>query len=274
MTETRDRRRALLDAYRRGLNPPSERIEQIWQDVRRSDARYRIVTPRRASVTEEVHPAARTRRGRHGWFAAVAVAAGAAAVWWMVSATAALERFSAPTPDAAPYQHRPSADSSARSEPRRRPTRGRDETLETPSSSPQMQALPDPRATPGRAANEVPRRKHGHGVPSRHPEGSAVPPTHGSLAEETVIIARAEGLMRRGEAGAALEVLAIHEREFPRGELVIERRALRVIALCEQGNFAQGRGEASGLKKQPVSQPYRIRMDRACERRPSKGSPR
>jgi hypothetical protein len=64
------------------------------------------------------------------------------------------------------------------------------------------------------------------------------------VGEEARLLAEARVKLGRGEPDAALEILGEHERRFPRGALVTERRALRILTLCGNGKRAQGRGEA------------------------------
>lgn len=102
---------------------------------------------------------------------------------------------------------------------------------------------------------------------TRSPSNPTAQPEPASLrlAAEARLIRTAESQLRQGEVAQALETLETHARTFTDGALVVERRALRSIALCRSGKRAQGRGEAAALKREPASHPYRSRIDEACK---------
>jgi hypothetical protein len=86
-------------------------------------------------------------------------------------------------------------------------------------------------------------------------------PARDRLEEEIVLLSRAETALHSGNAALALTVLAEHERKFRRGQLVQERIAARIRALCALGRKV----EADALLAQlsPKS-PYGRQSPRAC----------
>jgi hypothetical protein len=83
-----------------------------------------------------------------------------------------------------------------------------------------MVVPPAPRVAPGASSGE-------HAVPS--------------LAEEVRLLQEAQRSLKSGQPGAALAALAEHERRFPRGQLAVERGAVRIAALCALGHTAEAK---------------------------------
>ncbi len=120
----------------------------------------------------------------------------------------------------------------------------------TVPESPTSDAPPVPPTAPSPqvALPEVPPQPEDPPAPAsiesvnrRSKRSFEIPPTD-SLREEVTLI----GAVRRGlEAGQPSDVLATldrHASRFPHGELAVERRAYRAIALCRLGKNTQGRG--------------------------------
>jgi hypothetical protein len=86
-------------------------------------------------------------------------------------------------------------------------------------------------------------------------------PARDRLEEEIALLSRAETALHSGNAALALAVLNEHERQFRHGQLVQERIAARVRALCALGREA----EADALLTQlsPKS-PYGRQSRQAC----------
>jgi len=55
-----------------------------------------------------------------------------------------------------------------------------------------------------------------------------------------------------------------HGRRFATGTLVIEARALRILALCGADRREQGRGEALVFLREHEHAPYRDRIRTSC----------
>lgn len=67
------------------------------------------------------------------------------------------------------------------------------------------------------------------------------------LQREATLMARARAAIRRGDSGAAQELLARHAREFPAGALVDERELSTISVLCVLGQGDAARRVAASL---------------------------
>lgn len=81
------------------------------------------------------------------------------------------------------------------------------------------------------------------------------------LEEEIALLSSAETALHSGNAAVALEVLNEHERKFRHGQLVQERIAARVRALCALGRTAEADAQLAQLS--PKS-PYGKQSRKAC----------
>ena len=84
------------------------------------------------------------------------------------------------------------------------------------------------------------------------------------MMEELRLLQAAQRQLRTGDTGAALESLAEHARRFPSGVLREERRASRVIALCQAGLLAEGRAEAKRFVNTSPGSPFVQRVLDSC----------
>lgn len=75
-------------------------------------------------------------------------------------------------------------------------------------------------------------------------------PAQDALAQEVALLSRATSNLRAGRAAAALKLLDEHQRKFPSGMLVVERRAVRAQALCSLKRVSEGRAELAQLAPQ------------------------
>jgi hypothetical protein len=90
------------------------------------------------------------------------------------------------------------------------------------------------------------------------------PPSPSSLAVEMRLIETARAALSGGDARRALALLEEHEREYPAGALVEERRASKVFALCELGRRAEATRAAAEFLKTSPSSPLRGRVLDSC----------
>lgn len=87
--------------------------------------------------------------------------------------------------------------------------------------------------------------------PAKPPEPKApAQSAQDALAQEVALLSRATSDLRAGRAGAALKLLDEHQRKFPSGMLVVERRAVRAQALCTLKRVSEGRAELAHLAPQ------------------------
>ena len=111
-------------------------------------------------------------------------------------------------------------------------------------------------------------------VPSAEPKAERPPPkpsrttTH-DLQAELALLAR----MRDAAPAKTLELTAQHRREFPRGELAVERDLLRIIALCRLGRDDEGREALARFRKARPAAAVPTSVETACnfvEKKPTK----
>jgi hypothetical protein len=76
---------------------------------------------------------------------------------------------------------------------------------------------------------------------------AGVQPAQEALAQEVALLTRASSDVRAGRAGTALRLLDEHQRRFPSGVLVVERRAVKAQALCSLKRVSEGRAELAQL---------------------------
>ena len=107
-----------------------------------------------------------------------------------------------------------------------------------PAIAPVVEAQAPVLPEPARSAKPVPEPK------------APAPPAHDALAKEVALLSRATSDLRAGRAGAALKLLDEHQRKFPNGMLVVERRAVRAQALCSLKRVSEGRAELAQLAPQ------------------------
>lgn len=93
--------------------------------------------------------------------------------------------------------------------------------------------LPEPMPEPTTEGVAPPAPRVAAGASAEH----AVP----SLDEEVRLLREAQRSLKGGQPGAALTVLAEHERRFPKGQLALERSAVRIAALCALGRTAEAK---------------------------------
>jgi len=87
-----------------------------------------------------------------------------------------------------------------------------------------------------------------------------------SLSAELAIVRRVRAALERDDATAALAAIAEHERRFATGQLVEERKSLRVEALCRAGKPAQARAEATTFLREHPGSAHADRVRAACPR--------
>jgi outer membrane protein assembly factor BamD (BamD/ComL family) len=85
-----------------------------------------------------------------------------------------------------------------------------------------------------------------------------------SIQSELELIRGAQKHLHRGDARAALTLLAEHARRFPSGALTEEREASRVFALCQLGDVSGARAQAERFVRRSPSSPFAERVRSSC----------
>jgi hypothetical protein len=128
-------------------------------------------------------------------------------------------------------------------------TRARDDASSSAPAPPATEVTPSEAALPVRRAART------------EPAASTAVST---LAEELAIVRRIHAALDREDATAALAAIAEHERRFASGQLVEERKSLRVEALCRAGKAAQARAEAQVFLREHAGSAHADRVRSAC----------
>ena len=84
------------------------------------------------------------------------------------------------------------------------------------------------------------------------------------VAGEIALLNEAQRALASGQADRALQLLDRHARDFPRGSLVEERAAARIIALCALGRVTAARAEAAAFVRKSPESPLVDRVRAAC----------
>ena len=116
------------------------------------------------------------------------------------------------------------------------PTAAPATTSTEPAAAPRPRARPTPRPRPP--------------APPRAAEPTTTPD---ALTAELSLVQRAQQALATDRAEDALDLLAEHERRFPRGQLADERRRTRIKALCAAGRREQAAAEARALGRDPAT---------------------
>jgi hypothetical protein len=87
-----------------------------------------------------------------------------------------------------------------------------------------------------------------------------------TFADEARLLQRIYGALKRDDVDAALRLVAEHRRRFPAGQLVQERRAVEVEALCSSGRTRQGRAKAAAFEADFPGSTHLSRVRTACDR--------
>jgi hypothetical protein len=122
---------------------------------------------------------------------------------------------------------------------------------------------PTPAPAPAPAAHPAPAH-HAHAAAPAHADAAAA--STNRLAEETALLAAANGELRRGDARRALSLLDDYDHRYPSGVLREEVLATRVIARCQLGDApdkAARRGASAFLARHPSS-PLAPRVRSSC----------
>ncbi|WP_269454226.1 RNA polymerase sigma factor [Sorangium cellulosum] len=84
--------------------------------------------------------------------------------------------------------------------------------------------------------------------PSRAPSRKAAPPSERDTTEESALLSSAGIALSEGKATEALDVLASHERSYPRSPRAQLREALAIQALVQAGRRADARARAGRFR--------------------------
>lgn len=130
----------------------------------------------------------------------------------------------------------------------------------SPTVSPRTQPTEPVEVTAVRAPGVI-RKKVRSRSPHSNPKAS---PDDDGLLEEVALIGAVKNALDRGRPADAMRRLDEHARLFSAGELSLERRGYRAIALCELGKDTQGRGAGRTFVKSHPNATLVGRVREAC----------
>jgi hypothetical protein len=93
------------------------------------------------------------------------------------------------------------------------------------------------------------------------------PRGEGDLAAELELLHRAQAAWRDGDGAEVLDLVREHERRFARSQFGHERRALRILALCETGQVARARQLGQRFLATDRDSPLRRSVEESCAAR-------
>ncbi len=246
----------LLAAYRAEEAMPAPTRARVWQRIER-DVRAS------AAPSAGLRPAMRAPpRARRTAIAVVALVAAAGLAWFGAQE---LQRDSSPRAQEALDSYAPTQapNTAVEGHP---PANAAVPTGETSAPAPAPAIAPSiPTAAPTsptvRDVDPVPPSRR---TPSpREAEGASIDQGD-PLAAEAGLVREAQAALTRGGAEQALDLLSRCAREFPRGALLEERAALRVLALCAAGKAKLARREAAAFARRHGASPLAPRVAAAC----------
>ncbi|EDM74560.1 hypothetical protein PPSIR1_29158 [Plesiocystis pacifica SIR-1] len=234
MTQPIDELLATLEAAERSApDPDAATAERVWQDI---ETRLRDGPPP-PPLDDGPLFSAPPKGGGFGVLKVVGGLALLAAVG--LGASASLGRPDAPAPTLeAPTPARlvaPLAEVEAEPEPELgAPPVPPDSPTPEP---PEQAAEPEPQPAPTEPA-ATPKSKG----KSKAKPAPAEPKT---LADELALMQAINAALKANDPGETLDRVREHERDFPEGQFVEERRAAKARALCRRGKTQAGRKEAA-----------------------------
>ncbi len=244
--------RALLVGCREADALPGAVQARVWARVERDVAGPHVLRP----------------RWKVGGVAALALAAGLAALWFGSDALRARPQLAhgaasyegGGVPIATTLEVAPAPESSPRPEAA--------SPSAAASAGPPVAELPDPREAlapavqPGAAHAPVRRRMPG-AAPAEpvasEPEFSA----GGQLKDEIARVREAQSVLAK-QPKQTLAVLDALDRDHPRGVFMQERAALRVFALCASGDADRARAQAVSFIAKHATSPWVARVRASC----------
>lgn len=124
------------------------------------------------------------------------------------------------------------------------------------------------KVSPRGVADDDPLSRRG-ATPRRTPRARS---PHPDEAAERLLLERARTALARGALDDAGRALRAHEKRYPRGRLLEDREALRVLLLYQRGDASAARADSAFRERFPHSL-YRTALERAAVARGSAGAP-
>jgi hypothetical protein len=91
-------------------------------------------------------------------------------------------------------------------------------------------------------------------------------PSADTFADEAQLLQRIYAALKRDDPRAALRLVGEHRRRFPAGQLIQERLAVEVEALCRSDQTSRGRSKAAAFEAAYPGSTHLARVRTACDR--------
>lgn len=130
-------------------------------------------------------------------------------------------------------------------------------------AAPTEPPTPAPTSDPAPPEKRPPRTKKTSDKPPA-PDAADTPPAADDFAAELQLLAEIRGALKRGDPAGALTKIDEHARRFARGQLVQERMASQVEALCGLGRVDDARRVASQLLERWPDSTHAPRVRASC----------
>ncbi len=101
-------------------------------------------------------------------------------------------------------------------------------------------------------------------TPPKAPKRTSPTTAPQTLADELALVRRISSALKTGDPSTALALVAEHEREFPAGQFIEERRAAKVRGLCADGRRAAGARELARFESRWPQSIHLSSMREAC----------
>ncbi|MBI5535792.1 MAG: hypothetical protein HY898_23945 [Deltaproteobacteria bacterium] len=117
------------------------------------------------------------------------------------------------------------------------------------SAAPEVAAAPSASAPSARSAPAASEARAAPSASASAEPDAGAPGRDTDLASERALLEIARTAVGRGQAGAALDALARHAQQFPRGRLTEEREVLWIQALASSGRMGEARQRAGQFRR-------------------------
>ncbi len=243
----------------------------------KADVRARIATSiARRSARPRQHTRAPVDVAASAWRIGVALAAVAGVLLAVRLVGSGVHAMRASSPDAHTAAHASVTDDNPGDASQRERTRPGASGPPQPSpSTTEARAAPDPQRDPRSPANssEPTTKTTPKAIPAKRPPGleaSATVPADGSppidttLAAEMTLMRAARAALRVGDPSKALRHLGRHRTDYEHGQMVEDREALVVQALCDARRAQEARAAARAFVQAHPGSLHAARVEKIC----------
>lgn len=243
MSRDDPRAQALIAAYRNEHAMAPDHGDAIWTRVEQSIA---------DGATGPVVGTARSSSGggrslRNGWLLAIGAAAGAVLALSITARLADHDDARPPLTESLDRSSHGEAAAAIEATPTHDPALPTSAVM--PAEPPALQPRVEPTVPSSEPARPGSRARRPVAAPAPAVDAPPAVDEADALVVELGLVRRARRALQDGDAATALSLLDAHARAFEHGQMVEDRLALRVEALCATGAERQARTEATRLRR-------------------------